>query len=377
MVSLARSSLIRDFQRYVPAWLAVSFSSLLLLLQIALLLGLFRTVTVVVDRSGAQLWLTSPRLPSFDQAVDIPARARLVLEARPEVDGTEEVEMVNANVRSPDGAMVAATVIGYDLRPGAFVMPPAFRPFLADALRLPGGIVLDEADAPKLGAAVGSLLEINGRRAPVVGLVRHFRGVGGVYVFTSLASARYFGGGEAAGPALTTFVAARLANPALAQKVRDEIQPVAESRSFDAWTTEGLSRQSQRYWLLETGMGVGVLFSVLVGIVVGVVITSQTLRAVILNSLREFATLRALGVPLAALRGIVLELAAWMGLLGLACTGIVAGALALGADAANVSLYFPWWAIAATIVFTFAVAFASGFVALRALYATEPAELLR
>ncbi len=377
MLSLARSSLIHEFHRYVPAWLAVSFSSLLLLLQMALLLGLFGTVTSVVDRSGAQLWLTSPRLPSFDQGIDIPARARLVLQARPEVAGTEEVKMVNADVRIPHGAKIAATVIGYDLRPGSFVMPQAFRPKLAEALRIPGGIVVDEADTSKLGAAVGTVLEINGHRAPVVGLTRHFRGVGGVYIFTSLASARYFGGEGIEVPATTTFIAARLTDASLAEKVRDEIQPESESRSFDAWTSEGLSRHSQLYWLLETGMGVGVLFSVLIGIVVGVVITSQTLRAIILNWLKEFATLRALGVPVAALRGIVLELAGWIGVLGLAGTGAAAFALAMVADETNVSLRFPWWAIVATIIFTFAVAFVSGFVALRALYATEPAELLR
>lgn len=377
MLSLARSSLIHEFHRFVPAWLAVSFASLLLLLQMALLLGLFRIVTSVVDRSGADIWLTSPRLPSFDQAVDIPSRDGLALQACPEVARTEEVEMVNGAVRIPTGALIAATVIGYDLRPGAFVMPRSFRPALADALQMPGGVVIDQVDAPKLHAQIGTILEINGHRAPVVGFTRHFRGVGGVYIFTSLASARYFGGEGIQVPPMTTFITARLTDPSRAQEVRDRLQSASESRSFDAWTREGLSRHSQLYWLLETGMGMGVLFSVVIGIVVGVVITSQTLRAVIVNSLREFATLRALGVPVAALRGIVLELAAWIGLLGLALTGVVAFLLSLVADKANVSLYFPWWTIVATILFTFGVAFVSGFVALRVLYATEPAELLR
>src|SRR5258708_21243491 len=111
MVSLPRSSLLHEFHRYVPAWLAVSFASLLLLLQIALLLGLFRTVTVVVDQSGADVWLTSPRLPSFDQAVDIPARSKLALQARPEVAATEDTAIIYAAVRIPDGAKIAATVI--------------------------------------------------------------------------------------------------------------------------------------------------------------------------------------------------------------------------------------------------------------------------
>lgn len=377
MPSLARTSLRREFQRYIPAVLAVSFASLLLLLQAGLLIGLFRTVTSVIDRSGAQVWLTSPRLPSFDQAVDIPARAALALMARPEVARTEEVEEIYVNVRTPTGAMIAATVIGYDLRPGSFVMPKSFQPKLAEALRLPGGIVIDRADAHKLDARLGTVLEVNGHRAPVVGLTRHFRGVGGVYIFASLATARMFGNLGIQVPAMTTFVAARLHNPALAQQVRDEVQPKAHDRAFDAWTSAGLSEHSQLYWLWETGMGVGILFSVLIGVVVGVVITSQTLRAVIVHSLKEFATLRALGVPVGALRGIVLELAVWIGALGLACTAVAAVVAAVVADGMDVSLAFPWWTIAATIVFTVGVALASGFVALRALYTTEPAELLR
>ena len=377
MLSLARSSLRHEFHRYVPAILAVAFASLLLLIQMALLLGLFGIVTAVIDRSGAQIWLTCPRLPSFDQATDIPARSALALKALPEVAATEDVEMINAQVRIPGGAMIAATVVGYDLRPGGFVMPREFRPVLANAMRLPDGVIVDHADADKLHAKLGTVLEINGVRAPVVGFTRHFRGVGGVYLFTSLQSARQFSGNGIQVPAMTTFVAARLHHPELADQVRDAVQPKSSDRTFDAWTGRGLSRHSQLYWLLETGMGVGVLFSALIGVVVGVVITSQTLRGIILASLKEYATLRAMGVSVSSLRTIVLELAAWIGAFGLVVTGVVAYALAFIADRSSVSLDFPWWTIAATVVFTFAVAFASGFIALRVLYTAEPSELLR
>ncbi len=377
MLSLARSSLRHEFHRYVPAILAVAFASLLLLIQMALLLGLFGIVTSVIDRSAAQIWLTCPRLASFDQGTDIPARSALALKALPAVAATEEVEMLNASVRIPGGAMIPTTVIGYDLRPHSFVMPAAFRPALAEALHLPGGVVVDMADADKISAKIGTVLEINGVRAPVVGFTRHFRGVGGVYLFTSIESARRFSGNGIEVPAMTTFVAAKLHDPALAQQVRDAVQPSSPNRTFDAWTSQDLSRHSQLYWLFETGMGVGVLFSALIGVVVGVVITSQTLRGIILASLKEYATLRAMGVSVASLRKIVLELAAWIGGLGLVVTAVVAAALAVIADRSSVSLDFPWWTIAITIVFTFAVAFASGFIALRVLYTAEPSELLR
>jgi putative ABC transport system permease protein len=121
---------------------------------------------------------------------------------------------------------------------------------------------------------------------------------------------------------------------------------------------------------------VGFLFSTLLGLAVGVAITSQTLRAAVLGSLREYATLRALGVPLAALRAVVLEQSFWIGLAGLAVTAIAA-ALLLSAAASVVAIAVPWWAAVGTAAFTLLVALGSGMLSLGPLLKTEPAELLR
>ena len=137
-----------------------------------------------------------------------------------------------------------------------------------------------------------------------------------------------------------------------------------------------LSTLSQTYWLMESGTGVGFLFSTLLGLAVGVAITSQTLSAAVLGSLREYATLRALGVPLAALRAVVLEQSFWIGLAGLAVTAIAA-ALLLSAAASVVAVAVPWWAAVGTAAFTLLVALGSGMLSLGPLLKTEPAELLR
>ena len=377
MLSLARSSLRHETQRYVPAVLAVSFAGLLLLVQIGLLLGLFRTVTAVIDRSHADLWITSPGVESFDQGADFPARVELQRAAAPGVEQTEQVRMFSADVLTPRGNKLSATVIGYDLAPGGFVMPDEFRPGLARAMGTPDGVVIDAADRSKLGATLGTVLEVNGHRAVVVGMTGHFRSIGGVYLFTSLHSSNVMLRREGEIPETTTFVAARIGAPARAEQVRDGFRRRFPEGKFSVWTGRELSLRSQWYWAFETGMGIGVIFFAVIGVVVGMVITSQTLRGVILASLREYAALRAMGVPLASLRLIVLELAAWIGTLGLLCTAVVACGVAAVASWANVGLYIPWWTIVLTITFTFAVSLASGFVALRALYSAEPAELLR
>ena len=55
------------------------------------------------------------------------------------------------------------------------------------------------------------------------------------------------------------------------------------------------------YWLTMTNAGISAGFTAVLGLLVGAVVTSQTLYAATLASLREFAVLRALGIPAGAL----------------------------------------------------------------------------
>jgi putative ABC transport system permease protein len=146
---------------------------------------------------------------------------------------------------------------------------------------------------------------------------------------------------------------------------------------FGVWTAEELSIMSQAYWLLESGAGAGSAFASLLGIVVGAVITSQTLYAAIVASIREYATLRALGVPARSLRAVVVEQSLWVGVAGLALTCVAAASAALLADAFHVALKLPAWTLAGTAVLVLAISLASGLCALRSLGRAEPATLLR
>ena len=72
MVSIARSGLRHDWRRYLAAVLAVTFSGLLVVVQLALLLGMFATVSVAIDRSTADLWIGARNTPSVDLGRPLP-----------------------------------------------------------------------------------------------------------------------------------------------------------------------------------------------------------------------------------------------------------------------------------------------------------------
>lgn len=371
--SLARASLRMEWRRYLAAVIAVAFSGLLVLVQVALLLGLFGTVTTVIDRGRADLWVVDAGTRSFDLARDMPRRVETLVRVHPEVEGVEPLVLGMGDWRTPQGGRVSVTLIGFDTRAEAIALPADLSPALRQAMQRPGAVLADATDLAKLGLEGGArIAEVNGQRVEVVGIVEGFRSIGGATLLTSRATAQALLGGQ--DPERVGYLTLRLAPGADRLRVAAELE--ARIPGVRVMTPEDLSALSQSYWLLESGTGVGFLFSTLLGLAVGVAITSQTLRAAVLGSLREYATLRALGVPLGALRRVVLEQSFWIGLAGLALTA-VAAALLLWAAASVVAVAVPWWAAAATAAFTLLVALGAGFLSLGPLLKTEPAELLR
>lgn len=375
MVSLARASLRHEWRRFLPAVLAVAFAGLLILVQLGLLLGMFGSVSVYIDQSAADLWVGYPGTQSVDLARPIPGKVenRLRLDSR--VAAVERFTWTAGDWRRPDGGKLSAVLIGVDPAASAMTFARLLTPALRERLRQPDAVLVDAADLDKLGVQVGMRAELNGKAVSVAGTVEGMRALGGANVIASLATAR------AIDPGLrndeTDYFLIRLQTPDTAAAVRDALQPAGGLRPFEVWTAEEFSNRSQGYWLFESGAGAGFLFSSLLGLLVGVVITSQTLMGAIVAALREYATLRALGVSTQALRAVVLEQSFWVGLAGLALTGLIGGLLLVAAQAARVALTLPAWAALGGALLVLLIALGSGLAALRALNRAEPSTLLR
>jgi putative ABC transport system permease protein len=112
-------------------------------------------------------------------------------------------------------------------------------------------------------------------------------------------------------------------------------------------------------------------------LVVGIVVTSQTLSGAILASIKEFAALRSLGVSMGALRAVVVEQAFWVGVAGLTIASLLTLAIAVLGAHLRIAMSFPWWMLAASGVTIMIGAVLSGLLSLRPLRNADPASLLR
>ena len=200
------------------------------------------------------------------------------------------------------------------------------------------------------------------------------RALGGVDVLASLDTARVLDT-DTRGTQVAYYVA-KLKSGADAGSVADRLD-IAPQQRYAVWTSGAFARRAVLYWMFETGAGLGVMFLAAVVFLVGAVITSQTLMAAVAGSIREYATLHALGVDLADLRKVVLEQAAWIGLVGLLIGGFFSLLLTMLARGQDVPVSMnPWsWLVCAALVM--GIALVSGVAAVQVLRRADPALLLR
>ena len=377
MVALARKTLIYEWRRFLPAIVAVGFAGLLQLLQAALVLGIFGSASVYVTGSSADLWVGYPGTQSVNlgRAIDPDVAMRLRMD--PAVTHVEPFLWVDADWRGPrDTGGQSVFVSGIDPRADALMFAHALTPQLRARLDQPDGVIVDRADLDKLGASVGETAAINGHRVRVVGVASGLRALGGVNIVSSLDTARALDP-DPNDSGRPTYLVASVGDPAQADAVARRLQDRLGFAPYQVWTAKSFARRSVLYWMLDTGAGAGVAFLAGIVFLVGAVITSQTLMGAVAGSLREYATLNALGVGVGNLRWVVLEQAFWVGAIGLAgatVLGILVLALAKSQDV-PVVVNLP--VTLACVLLSMVLAAVSGLVAMRSLRRADPASLLR
>ncbi|MDE3071521.1 MAG: ABC transporter permease [Pseudomonadota bacterium] len=376
MVALARKTLIYEWRRFLPAMLAVGFAGLLQLLQLALVLGIFGSTSVYITGSSADVWVGYPGTQNVGsgRTIDPDVESRILMD--PAVQRVEPYDWVDGDWRGPhETGGISVFVSGIDPSPEGLMFSKALSPSLRARLAEPDAVIVDRSVLGQLGVNIGETATINGHQVTVVGISSGLRALGGVNVLTSLATARQLDGDPSDnGP---TYLVAKLHDPEQADAVAARLRGDTAFGPYTTWSARDFARLSVRYWMFDTGAGAGVLFLAGIVFLVGAVITSQTLIAAVNGSMREYATLNALGVGVAALRRVVLEQAFWVGALGLLGAGLLGVLLMLLAHSQDVPVVLNVPAALACIILVMGLAAVSGLAAMRSLRRADPATLLR
>jgi putative ABC transport system permease protein len=365
----------REPRRYLPAIFAVAFSDLLITVQVGLLLGALAVLSLPIDHCAAQVWVASPEVQSIELGYPIPEAWRARLASIPEVVETEPYVYGFSYWRKPVGGSEVCCVIGSRLVEGALGVVSDLTPRMRMLLTEPGAVVVDESELERLGVpGVGGVAEVAGQRVRVVGLVSGLKSLGPPYVFCSLRTAYLLQPLFRDYPHHTMYLLGRCRNPLQATSAARRL---SRRSDLSAFTREEFSARTRIYWATRTEAGIGMGFTAFLSLLVGLAVTSQTLYAATAASLREYAVLRALGIPRWRMAGLVMAQSLWVGLGGICLALPLIFGLASGGNTAGAQVLLPTWLLAAGSGITLAMALASGLTALRSLRLVEPITLLR
>jgi putative ABC transport system permease protein len=377
-MSLALSTVIYEWRRYLAAVVALAFSGLLILAQVGMFVGIGKAFTATIDRSRADIFVLSPKSDSLLNTTGMPRRLKPLVYLDPDVvevtDLAQNGGLFSNLDHGGDKKRNYVNVSAVDTAPGSLGLPTDFDEATRLALSEPYAVAIDKSSLGTLGVKLGDVAALGGHSVKVAAVLTNYPNLVQPTVMTSRQTLQLLGMSRPAnrvGPMMV-----RIRDPKAADAVRDRLNAIGKNQ-FRAWTKAELSSANDAGFIKQQFIGIILGFSVILGFGIGVGITSQTLRGAVLGNIKEFASLRALGVSMGSLRAIVMELSFWVGVAGLGLTGLLVTGVAALASSGGVPMSFPPFALISVSILLLGIAVFSGFLAMGVLKKSQPADLLR
>jgi putative ABC transport system permease protein len=378
MTWLALRMLTGDRAKYFGLVSAIAFSSMLMSQQMSIFCGLMlRTASVIQDMPGADVWVMDPKLQNVDEIKPLREDDLYRVRGVPGVAWAVRLYKGQARVRAEDGSYRVSVLLGLDDATLVGAPVEMLEGSVGD-LRQPDAVILDDAGFhylfPDETPHVGKVLEMNDRRAVVVGICKAsppFQTFPVVYTRFSLAT--YYIPRERDD---LSFV---LAAPEAGLTREELCGRINGQTGLQALTREAFIWKTIRYYIASTGIPVNFGITVALGFIVGTAVAGQTFYLFVLENLRHFGALKAMGVADGRILAMVILQASVVGVLGFAIgMGMATGFFAITGNMTHLRAFFlPWQVMAGTAGAVVVIILLASALAVRRVWVLEPAIVFR
>jgi putative ABC transport system permease protein len=373
MPSLAWRNTLQDRVRLALTLTGIVFALVLVAIQLGLFLGFTRTTTNIIDHSGVDLWVCGKGTPYFDVGSILPERRVYQLREIPGVQSTEKLIVRFSTWKRPDGGEETIEIVGFNTATGTGAPWDVAEGSLAD-LDQRDAVMPDESYRDKLGVSrIGQVVEIQGRRARIVGFTRGIRSfTTAPFVFASFQHALDYAPLK---ESETIYILVRAAPGVDPVRLRDRI--ARSIPGVDVYTTFDFSLKTRRYWMFTTGAGIALLMAAVMGFAVGMAVVGQTLYASTLDRLREFGTLKAIGASNTYVCLLVGKQAAILALGGYLLSLLVSSIVVRLAQQSGAPIVLPWQLDLLLLVLAFVMSLGGSIFSIRKAMAVDPSVVMK
>jgi putative ABC transport system permease protein len=368
-----------DRAKYLGLIFAIAFSTFLMSQQASIFCGLMnRTRSQIIDVHDATIWVMDPKTQYLDEVKSLPDQDLYRVRG---VDAVEwAVPLFKGNARAKvhsDGKFRAVILMGLD--DASLVGAP--RDMVMGnfaALREPDSIIIDLAGYkfffPGEPLQLGKQVEMNDHILRIVGICNSSP----PFVNLPVGFTRYSIAVELVGQErnLMSFIVAK---PRAGLTDGDAARRITEATGLCALTASEFGWNTIWYYIRNTGIPVNFGLTVAIALIVGTVVAGQTFYLFVLENLKQFGALKAIGVTNWRITGIVLLQALVVGVIGY-CIGIAMTATFFEATHNNLDLrgfYLMPEIMAGVAITVMLIVFLATILSVRRVAVLEPAIVFR
>lgn len=316
MDRLALTMLTADRTKFLALVFAVASSVFLISQQVSIFNGLMnRTTSQIKDVASSLVWVMHPQTIYVDEIKPMNDAELARVRGVEGVDWAVRLYKGLARVSADNGRFRVGILLGLD---DATLVgePPVMLLGSTESLREPDALIIDdqgfEALFPGEKPAVGKMLELNDRKARIVGICKPSPAFQTFpIIYARYSDAIGFVGRERNS---MSFV---LAKPTQGLSLEALAQRIGARTGLKAQTAEAFGWSTIWYYIGNTGIPVNFGITIAVAILVGAAVAGQTFFLFVLDNLKPLAALKAIGATNLTLVRMILLQALYVAVLGL------------------------------------------------------------
>lgn len=295
MYLVALKMLVGDRAKYFGLVFGVMFATLLMSQQVSMFIGLLnRTASQIIDISEANIWVMSPEMQYVDTITPMSDSELYKIRGATGVKWAVPLFKGYGNIKTFNGKLQQVILMGVD-DATLIGRPPKMLLGSWRDLKEPNALIMDKAGwdyiYPNEPMLLGREVELNEKRAKIVGICEASPPfMTSPVVFTQFKNAIQY---VPQGRRSMSFVVARSEDSFSPEEVASNIH---KKTNLQALTSEEFKWRSINHYLTKTGIPINFGITVGLGFLIGATIVAQTFYIFIIENLKQFATLKAIGV---------------------------------------------------------------------------------
>ncbi len=366
--------LVNDSGKFYALLIGITFAVFLMMQMTAMFAGILNHAYSTVTNVGATMWIMDPAVNTATSPIPMPDYLLDAVRSMDEVSYAVPLFIGGALIKLHSGAYQSVNVVGLD-DTSLFGRPELEQGNIQDIYADNAFLAVRDAEFSKLeNPKVGASFELNEHRGTIVGIARvASNGLNGVpTLYTTYSRAILYI------PSMR-FRMSYILVQAKSQAAVAGIKRHVVKLGYVALTKDEFNKQISDFYAYQTGVGTNILLMTVISFIVGLSISGQTFYTFILENLKKFGALKAIGAKGRELIYMILFMATFTALTGY---GLGIGLVTLMISIArsllpNYAATITFWNLGLAFGMVVLIAGMSSYVGVRKVLKIEPFDIFR